>query len=267
MTGSSTIAPATSGAQPPATGVPGQSPELYPGAEVGQATLPVDNSYPGASQATVSSSEGAYPMPGSQATSAIPATSLVSGQSAATPSATTPVASPTTSATVTVNQPSPSATITKQAGPGTTQASGTTQQSATATLTLPAQNQTATSTPVLVITATPSPTSGICCSRCFTHHRQPNSTAYAHSFTDGDVFCADLDPRTNSDTFPDPHADDHIYTDAHAHALAGAPLGERPVTCHRSTYRAAGGGETAIDRILCLLERSQPGDGADRAGS
>lgn len=151
VTGLSSGTPAVGGALPPTTGVQGQAPGAYPGLEVGQATLQMENGYPGPAQATFSGSEG-YPIPGSQTTSNIPATTSVSGQNAAA----TSTASPTASASVT--EPSRTPTITKQPGQGTTIPTVTTQRSATGTQTLSVQNWTATSTQVFVLTATPSPT-------------------------------------------------------------------------------------------------------------
>ena len=135
----------------PTGGTQASVPGAYPGLEVGQATLPSDNSYPGPAQVTVSGSEGSYPMPGSQATSAIPPTSLVLGQAT-----NTPVASPTASATLT--QPSRSPTFTQKPGLGAPQQSATPQMSASPTTTPVLQAPAATSTPVYVLTATPSAT-------------------------------------------------------------------------------------------------------------
>jgi thiol-disulfide isomerase/thioredoxin len=158
--GSGSGTPAVGGAVPPTTSVQSQLPGEYPEPGVGQATLPIENGYPGPAEVTVSGFEGAYPMPGSQATTAIAITSPVAGQGTSTTVATTPAGSPTASPTAraTVTQPSLSPTITQQPGLGVTQPSVASQQSGTATLTLPAQNQTATYTPVFVLTATPSPT-------------------------------------------------------------------------------------------------------------
>lgn len=130
--------PAVSGPLLSATVGQGGAPAPYPGFELGQATLPVNNSYPGPSGVTPAGSEGS----------------------------TTPVASPTASATV--NRPLPSPTLTKKPGletpgPATPATIMPTQsptpQNSPSTTTSPLSPiQRASSTPVFVLTATASST-------------------------------------------------------------------------------------------------------------
>ncbi len=219
----------------PTGGTQASVPGAYPGLEVGQATLPADNSYPGPAQVTASGSEGSYPEPGSQATSAVPATSSVLGQAT-----NTPVASPT--ASVTRTQPSSSSHLHAE-----------TWSRSTAAICHSTDECLSHYDTVI----TDSGGNFYPCLRNIGYSiRNPNSRSYDPIFPHCHIFCAHPDPHANSDAFLDPYTHHHLYAQPNAHTDAGAALGECPVACHRSAYGAVGGWKTAIDRILCLLERS-----------